>query len=102
MPAVAARLVSVAGFSHGALVVSLSRSSASAWDGLQSCGGATTRLRAESGASAAIIAVSARKRCLTLNSVPDGRVPELVSPSASTPVSVLSDSSTVIGVPASV
>ena len=54
----------------------------------------------ESGASAAIIAVSARNRCRTANSVLFGRVPELVLPALSTPVRVLSDSSTFIGRPA--
>jgi len=94
------RLVSWAGITHGAVSVSPSRSLASACDGLQLSGGATTIVRLESGASAAIIAVSARKRCRTANSVFAGRVPELVLPALSIPVSVLSDSSTFIGRPA--
>src|SRR6185503_12638853 len=72
---------------------------ASASDGLQPPGGATTIVRLESGASAAIIAVSARNRCRTANSVFFARVPELVLPALSTPVRVLSDSSTFIGRP---
>ena len=96
------RLPSVAGFSHGALAVSVSRSLASACGGLQVSGGATTTERAESGASAAIIAVSARKRCSTANSVLPDSAPELVSPAASTPVSVSSASRTFIDVPAGV
>ena len=87
------------GVSHGVPVVSLSRSLASAADGLQSSGGATTTDRSESGASAAIIAVSARNRWLTANCVLGGRTPELVSPAASTPVSTWSASRTVMGRP---
>ena len=93
------RLASVAGVSHGVLVVSWSRSLASVSDGLQPSGGATTIVRAELGASAAIIAVSARNRCLTANSVSFGRLPVLVSPALSTPVRVSSDSRTFIGRP---
>ena len=91
-----ARLPSAVGASHGVPVVSLSRSLASAADGLQSSGGATTMDRSESGASAAIIAVSARNRWLTANCVLAGRTPELVSPAASTPVSTWSASRTVM------
>ena len=50
------RLPSWVGVSHGAVAVSPSRSPASASDGLQLPGGATTIVRSESGASAAIIA----------------------------------------------
>ncbi len=96
------RLPSVAGASHGAAVVSPSRSLASGCDGLRSCGGATTTVRAEPGSSAAIIAVSARNRCLTANSVLWGRTPELVSPALSTPVRVSSASRTFMVVPAPV
>ena len=100
MSAAELRLVSGVGVSHGVVVVSPSRSLASASDGLQPPGGATTIVRLESGASAAIIAVSARNRCRTANSVFFARVPELVLPALSTPVRVLSDSSTFIGRPA--
>ena len=100
MSAAELRLVSGVGVSHGAVAVSPSRSLASASDGLQSYGGATTIVRSESGASAAIIAVSARNRCWTANSELFGRVPDVVSPARSTPVRVLSESSTFIGRPA--
>ena len=94
------RLASGVGVSHGAVSVSPSRPLASASDGRQSPGGATTIVRSESGASAAIIAVSARNRCRTANSVLSGRVPELVLPALSTPVRVLSERSTFMGRPA--
>ena len=102
MSGVRARLPSAVGVSQGAWTVSLSSSSASVADGLQSDGGATTIERDESGASAAIIAVSARNRWLTANCVPGGTAPEPVSPADRTLVRIGSASRTLVVVPAGV
>jgi hypothetical protein len=90
------------GASHGVLAVWLSRSLASVADGLQFSGGFTTMDRSVSGASAAIIAVSARNRWVTVNCVLSGSTPELVSPVASTPVSTWSASRMVMFTPEAV
>src|SRR5215472_16829293 len=76
--AAAARPDSPTGRSHGAALVSDSSALASAADGFQRRGGATTRARLRHGASAAIIAVSARKFCSAANREPAGELADAV------------------------
>src|ERR1700734_1572859 len=90
------RLSSWTGCSHGALVGSCSRSAARASVGSPVSGGDTTRERGSFGASAAIIAVSARNCCLIANCP----AADVALAPLSRSVTVLSASSTLIVVPA--
>src|SRR5580693_1669763 len=91
----ASRLLRLAGCSQGALSVSVSSALASPGAGFHCRGGVTTTDRGRPGCSAAIIAVSARKRCSVANAAAAGVVAPAdrlaaVGASASTWVSVLS------------
>ena len=64
------RFARLTGLSHGAVAVSESSALATPGAGSHCRGGATTMDRRSAGRSAAIMAVSARKRCSVLNEVP--------------------------------